>query len=215
MGSGSDSWAGELPDGWTWSKKQVPQFEWRCPFGDKCGKNNRLLYKKKTPEDALTAGTWHLFDKKQHSDPPYTWDEATVAANEGVTEGSKEVDIVLNDNGDEVEPPTKLWWDNGKTYQKWGKGNRWNSWGGDCGNNRSRSPWNTSHGSSSVGANNPQSTDVTISRVELDHIIDCISRTIAVCEHCHAFAEGAMSVFENSAKALKECKQTLERFRRS
>ena len=91
MGSGSDSWAGELPDGWMWAKKQVPQFEWRCPFGDKCGKNNRLLYKKTTAEDALTAGTWHLFDKKQHSDPPYNWQEAVQAANDGGHDGIRQV----------------------------------------------------------------------------------------------------------------------------
>ena len=61
----------------------------------------------------------------------------------------------------------------------------------------------------SGGANNPLSNDVSISKIELTHCIDCISRTIATCEHCHAFAKGAMDVFENSAAALKECKHTL------
>ena len=67
----------------------------------------------------------------------------------------------------------------------------------------------------SRGANIPLSSDVSISRIELDHCIDCIQRTVATCEHCHAFARGAMYVFENSAAALKECKHTLERFKRS
>ena len=201
---------------------------WRCPFGQLCGKNNRELNMKKDGGDALTAGAWHLLDKKQHWDPLNTWEEAVVAANDGLTEGSREIDIVLNDNGDEVDPPSKIWWDNGNTNKGGGRGkgkgaggNRWDSWGGDCGNNRSRSPWHMPHGSSSSnmalsgGANNPLSTDVSISKIELDHCIDCIQRTVATCEHCHSFARGAMDVFENSAAALKECKHTLERFKRS
>ena len=204
---------------------------WRCPFGQLCGKNNRLLYKKKDVGDAFTAGTWHLLDKKQHSDPPYTWEEAVVAANDGLTEGKREIDIVLDDNGNEVEPPTKIWWDSGNKAGGGGKGKggggkSWDSWGGDCRNNRSRShrSWSMPIGSGSSSSTNltlangggvPLSSDVYISRIELDHCIDCIQRTVATCEHCHAFARGAMDVFENSAAALKECKHTLERFKRN
>ena len=89
---------------------------WRCPFGQLCGKNNRELNMKKDGGDALTAGAWHLLDKKQHWDPLNTWEEAVVAANDGLTEGKREIDIVLDDNGNEVEPPT-LW--KKKKLTKW------------------------------------------------------------------------------------------------
>ena len=71
---------------------------------------------KKDGGDALTAGAWHLLDKKQHWDPLNTWEEAVVAANDGLSEGKREIDIVLDDNGNEVEPPT-LW--KKKKLTKW------------------------------------------------------------------------------------------------
>ena len=234
----TDSWGPDLPDGWTWSTKEVAQWEWRCPFGDLCGKNNRLLYKKKTADDALIAGTWHLFDKQQHSDPPYNWQEAVQAANEGLTEGTKEVNIVLDDKGEEVHPPSKTWWDYGnkgkskcnskaksKGFSKGGGGWSWGSKGGDAGKDRSRSPpslpallpqgsTSSSDMTLSVGGNVSLSSDVAISKIELEHTIDCIKRTVGTCQHCQVFVKGAMDVYENSAAALKECKHTLERLRR-
>ena len=165
---------------------------WRCPFGQLCGKNNRELNMKKDGGDALTAGAWHLLDKKQHWDPLNTWEEAVVAANDGLTEGKREIDIVLDDNGNQVEPPTKIWWDSGNKAGGGGKGKggggkSWDSWGGDCRNNRSRShrSWSMPIGSGSSSSTNltlangggvPLSSDVYISRIELDHCIDCISR---------------------------------------
>ena len=92
----------DLPSGWRWSTKDVVLWEWRCPFGDLCGKKQRLLYRQETRDDALVAGTWHLFDKKQHSDPEYNWEEAVTESANGLTEGSKEVYIVLDASGEEV-----------------------------------------------------------------------------------------------------------------
>ena len=202
-----------------------------------CNKNNRLLYKKQTAEDATTAGTWHLFDKSQHSDPEYSWDEACAKAQEGLTEGSKEIDIVLNERAEEVEPPTKIWWEKGKGK---GKGKSGGGGGGGGGNRRRsrsrshrRSRSKSHHRASSSAASaelalqpkggtflqrgpmHPMASEVLISKVELDHMIDCTARTAATCEHCAMFCKQATDVFENAAKAMKECKHTFERFRRA
>ena len=56
---------------------------------------------------------------------------------------------------------------------------------------------------------------VGISKVELDHMIDCIQRNVATGEHCSHFAKQAMGVVDTSAKTLKGCKHTFERFKRS
>ena len=109
-----------------------------------------------------------------------------------VDDCKREIDIVLDDNGNEVEPPTKIWWDSGNKAGGGGKGKggggkSWDSWGGDCRNNRSRShrSWSMPIGSGSSSSTNltlangggvPLSSDVYISRIELDHCIDCISR---------------------------------------
>jgi len=221
----------QLPDGWSWSKTTKQIWEWRCPVGGECGKNNRLLYKKNSPEEAITAGTWHLFDGNQHSDPTYTWDDAAAKAIEGVTESTREWDTVLNEAGEEVPPPTKDW------REKGGKGNDGKHKGGGKrgGDNRdrdrdrdrdrerprsrsrrrSRSRVPPVHELALVRAAASSSTDVRISKVELDHIIDCTSRTAATAEHTAQFCQQANQVFTNAAAALRSCQHTFERFKRA
>ena len=57
--------------------------------------------------------------------------------------------------------------------------------------------------------------EVLISRIELDHLIDGIDRTVSNCEHCSHYAKTAASVFDTSSKALKAAKHIFERLRRS
>ena len=71
------------------------------------------------------------------------------------------------------------------------------------------------HNRSSKPMLSARKSAVGISKVELDHMIDCIDRNVATGEHCSHFAKQAMGVFDTSAKALKGCKHTFERFKRS
>ena len=77
------------PDGWTVVTKQATQFEFRCPLGEACGKNQRLLYKKKTHEEAVEAGAYHLIDKQKHETMHFTWEEALDKAAEKVRSAEK------------------------------------------------------------------------------------------------------------------------------
>ena len=164
--------------------------------------------------DALVAGTWHLFDKKQHSDPEYNWEEAVTESANGLTEGSKEVYIVLDASGEEVEPPSKIWWEKKGFGKGRGKGDAAGDYGG---RRRSRSRSRRRQDVCSSGDLHlairlfARPSEVLINKIELDHMIDCIDRTVSTAEHCYAFAKQAMHVFETSAKALKEAKHTFER----
>ena len=70
-----------------------------------------MPFKKSTRDEAQIAGAWHLYKKEEHPDPDFSWDQAFDASDQGLTQSFKEVNIVLNDLGEEVEPPTKIWWD--------------------------------------------------------------------------------------------------------
>jgi hypothetical protein len=102
--------ATDLPEGWTKETKTVEVWEWRCPLGEVCGKGYKLMYKKDTKEAAVTAGAWHLADKKKHDN--FTWEEAKEKAEEGVIESSREYEQFYNENNEEVEAPTRERWDN-------------------------------------------------------------------------------------------------------
>jgi hypothetical protein len=102
MSGGSASSQTELPEGWQWSTVEKPIWEWRCPHGDKCGKNYRLMYKKSSWLEAITQGNWHLVDKEQHAEPEFTWEEAETISPEGITESTRQWTVVLNADGEEV-----------------------------------------------------------------------------------------------------------------
>ena len=76
-----------------------------------CGENQRLLYKKKTRDDAIIAGAWHLFDRNKHSDLEHTWEEAVWISEEGLTECTKDVYILLDDSGQEMKNLPRIRWD--------------------------------------------------------------------------------------------------------
>ena len=90
-------------------------------MGEQCGKNSNLLYKKSTRQAAVSSGAWHLYKKHQYSESlQFTWNEAKSASEEGLTECTKDVYILLDDSGQEIRQPTRISWGNkGK-----GKGKR-------------------------------------------------------------------------------------------
>ena len=69
----------------------------------------------------MVAGAWHLYEKHQYSAAlQFTWNEAVSASEEGLTECTKDVYILLDDSGQEMKNPPRIRWDNkGK-----GKGKR-------------------------------------------------------------------------------------------
>ena len=224
-----------LPEGWTSGEKEITLYEWRCPHGQSCGKNQRLMYKKRVKEDALTCGAWHLFDENKHT-LFKTWEEARAAAEEGLTENLVKYAVYYDQDGTERELPRKC--DDLSEKNKGGK----NKGGGRA--KRSRSPKGGQSASSNDGAPNVLLTqprfaigagpstvskpfdaraardhEVVISRVELDEICDNLSRaasaTHAAAEWCHQFATHASKTFDDEKRALESCRATLERFRRA
>ena len=57
-----------LDQGWTRELKRKEVWEFRCPCGSVCGKNQKLMYVKDSEDLAVTAGAWHLYDTQFHSD---------------------------------------------------------------------------------------------------------------------------------------------------
>ena len=76
-----------------------------------CG-NKRLHYKKSTLDEVVNAGTQHLLNHNAHNDPAYTYQGAWELSNEGIILCTKEVYIIIDDSGQEIEPPTRLGWGN-------------------------------------------------------------------------------------------------------
>ena len=84
------------------SKKKIERFEWRCPFGEKCGMGDRIMYIADTEWDAASKGAWHLADQKVHNELGLSYEDATAEAMQGTEAYECEIDIVVNEKGDEV-----------------------------------------------------------------------------------------------------------------
>ena len=212
---------GNLPEGLKWSSKEVKVWEWRCPYGDLCGKNQKLLYKKDTRDECLILGSQHLFDKGQHSDPSFTWQEAVAESANGVTENMKDLVIVIDENGDEQDAPKKTCWRDNKQ-----KGDGWSKpkWRDDAdkerpqkrSRSRSRRPPNSGSSSDSDAImQKARPGEVLISKIELDHLVDCIDRTVAICDSCAQWAKNCADTHEDSSHSLKDCNHTFDRFKRT
>ena len=94
----------------------------RCPRGEQCGKNYKLLYKKNSSDEAAEAGAWHLFDKDKHPDHG-TWEECRTEAECGVSESTRTYWVFLDTEGVERQPPSVEKGDKkGKGHGKGGKG---------------------------------------------------------------------------------------------
>ena len=304
----------ELPEGLTRDIKSVPQWEFRCPKGDECSKGFKLLYKKPTRDECITAGAWHLYDKEKHA---MDWQDALIAAEDGVTEGTKEYEVLLNEFGDEVPWPSED--KKGGKKKKKPSGNvssatvaashgdgdeaaggaeteevdheergrsvalsrrrrsasptrsppprsppprtpprdphqranmkrRSRSRGGvqlregrldvrgsareslgdrprelvrmpPSGHRQTRLPGRPRSPSPALDvvihrAPRAHDYDITISRTELDSLIDDVGRAYNAASHAALFARKAATVFEDEARSIAECKSALERFRR-
>ena len=234
----------ELPEGWTQGEKDVTVYEWRCPFGEVCGKNYRLMYKKMDREEAVTCGAWHLYDKAKHPDLFLNWEDAVDGAELGMSETVKQYPVYYDEYGDEQQNLPKRSDDISERGNKGGKGK---DRGGSRqhfqrsrGSRRSRSrsrrssaPGNelalalpnsarVAIGSRSEPMNMRQgvrSHEVVISRVELDEMIDGLSRssnaTAALADRCQTFATTAAKTFEDQKNLMIATNSGLERLRRA
>ena len=252
----------QLPEGWTSGEKDVQIYEWRCPHGAACGKNNKLMYKKQDREDALTCGAWHLFDQEKHNGLHSTWEEAKLAAEEGLTSDIRTFPVFYDKEGVERDLPKRAddYSERGTGKGKHsgkassggcggggGRGDRWRDRSRrrrDRSRSSSRRPGmsrarETAAASAIVGRNTgrpiaigcaggstplamregPRAHEVVISRIELDEMIDGLTRaansTSACADWCRNFATHAGQAFEDEKRSLEATKATLERFRRA
>ena len=77
--------------------KSLVHFEWRCPFGDMCGRHQNVLFKKDTRNGVLMLGTWHLFNTEHHPDPTFTWEEAIAGIQQGVSKTTMDNYIIVEE----------------------------------------------------------------------------------------------------------------------
>ena len=185
-----------------------------------------MIFTQDTPDDAAAYGAWHLYDKQLHPDPEYSWAEAVRAAEGGVSEVTKNKSIVVDEDGHEVATPAK--WKDYKSpvsmaMPKWDASaergrKRRRSRSDSCNDRRPQSPPPTPHPPPTPPSETmlkfARHGEVLISKFELDHLIDGIDRGVDTCDHCASYATRAASVFESSAKALKEAKHHFERLKR-
>ena len=228
----------ELPTGWTQGTKEVQVFEWRCPHGDACGKGGKLMYKKVVQADAVYNGAWHLWEK--HKDLFESWKNAEAAAPDGITENVNEWTVFFDEEGNERQLPQT---------SKGKKGGSKGGGGGqrqqpqqhrdrrDRSRSHHRSPCRRSRSRSrgrsgqcqlrtirspprgSVVSAPARSHEVTISRIELDEMIDGLGRAITASTSCaewvRRWAQQAGQALSDETAALAACKATMERFRRA
>ena len=218
---------GNLPEGYKYDTKEVTMFQFICPHGDLCKKYDKVLSTKACRDDAVCYGSYHLFDKQQgHGNLNLGWAEACSKAEAGISEIQQKKSIVVDDNGEEVE--LIKWKDADKgpvnvARPKWGSSVDWS------GRKRPRSESGNDCPETPITPPTPRPPptppsetiqkfarkgEVLMSRVELDYLIDGIDRSVDTCDHCAQYAKTAASVFETSAKALKDCKHHFERLRR-
>ena len=59
------------------------------------------------------------------------------------------------------------------------------------------------------------SEDLTVSRSELQEMVDALNRASLAADHCAAFCVNAQASFQGESTALLACKRALERFLRA
>ena len=111
-----------LPNGWHADTKTKLYYEWRCPHGEICGKNGKLMYKKDDRDKLLDTGSWHLNTPEMHPNPAGgdTLEDARVEAENGVTEATYEAKIWVEEEGNEYAAPEDA---RGSAGKGGGKGN--------------------------------------------------------------------------------------------
>ena len=90
-----------LPPGWEQFEKAVTGYEWRCPYGATCGKNNKKLYSGMEKDSVLERGSWHLNDSSKHGTEYEDLAHALIVAEEGLTETTWTETWYLDEEGQE------------------------------------------------------------------------------------------------------------------
>ena len=57
-----------LPEGWHEFVKHEKVWQWRCPWGELCGKHNQLLYENENKETVLDSAAMHLCNAVEHEE---------------------------------------------------------------------------------------------------------------------------------------------------
>ena len=57
-----------LPEGWNEFVKHEKVWQWRCPWGELCGKHNQLLYENENKETVLDNAAMHLCNSAEHEE---------------------------------------------------------------------------------------------------------------------------------------------------
>ena len=95
----------QLPEGWSSVEKERTVYQFRCPWGELCGKQDKLLYESQNKDTVLDSAALHLLNEAVHED----FKELKIArdtAVEGVTKRNKKVTVYYDEKGDEqTEPP--------------------------------------------------------------------------------------------------------------
>ena len=165
-------------------------------------------------KDALTNCAWHLWGK--HESRFSGWASAKITSKEGITEKLFVNQVLYDDTGEERQynpcPNKKAKYiapqDKCQTHRRDPRSR-----------SRSRSDNQLAPICSQAPAPPARRHEVTISRIELDEMIDYMDRVITERKNCsHLFrqwASQAGETFDNETQALETCKATMERFRRA
>ena len=212
----------DLPEGWSVGEKDVLIFEWRCPFGDVCGKGHKLMYKKQERSDADYNGYWHLYGRRKDMFP--TWEDAEVAAQQGISEKPQKwtayFDAEWNARPLPAPQVPKGYGKRSRHYhhrerralvlsprrerERSGRRDRSRS------RDRLRDVERRALAVRASGHNAARSHEVTISRIELDEMIDGLSRAITATKSCaewvRRWATQAGQAFDDERAALEACK---------
>lgn len=190
----------------------------RCGHGAECKKNNRILYKKQSFEEAQNTLARHYYDKDQHKNMG-SWEECLQKAADGVKLEEREYEVWVDEEGnehdkpvDEEEQPEEPETHDdgkGKGKDKKGKGKKGDG-KGKKGSKRDRDWYNEG----SMLAVRGQNT-VQLSATELDEIMDSLQRASTAAMHTASICERAGAAFKAESQTLDACRFAFQKFRRT
>lgn len=193
---------------YTESTKEVKVFEARCPRSEVCDNGRwRLLYKKKTEEEAVHAlARNHFCNEEKHPElKGVDWDELLELAKTGVNESVRE---------------HTEWVDNEDVALRELVTSRKRQSAGDDYHREEEGPKGASKGrrwGMSVQARGSLEDDrrdegcVTISVSELDDFVEGIQDAASAAAHAAEFCEKAAKYFNDEANVLLATKENIER----
>ena len=89
----------ELPEGWHECVKVSKVWQWRCPWGTVCGKDNELLYEDENKETVLDNAAMHLCDVKEHDEFENFNIARDCAKDDGLTEITVNTAVYYDEDG--------------------------------------------------------------------------------------------------------------------